>query len=85
VGDTGETARETAGASKDADDGAGKSGKQVTDHAAEAEVGDADPEQPDISARSTVAADHEEPHEDGDRPAREPRRAGLPRRKPRQW
>ncbi|GAA1867825.1 hypothetical protein [Asanoa iriomotensis] len=51
---------------------AGQAGKQVTEHAAEADLGAVD--QPDISARATVAAD------------RAPRRnRGLPRRKPREW
>jgi hypothetical protein len=50
----------------------------VTDHAAEAESEGGD--QPDISAQATVAADRQE-----QRSKRPPRRAGLPRRKPRTW
>jgi hypothetical protein len=58
-----------------------RAGKQVTEHAAEADAG-GDDDEPDISAQSTVAAD-----EETKKPARLPRRAGrgLPRRKPREW
>ncbi|HTF12648.1 MAG TPA: hypothetical protein VK659_31200 [Asanoa sp.] len=84
TGDVGEATQGVVGdTARDANAGdvaktAGQAGKQVTEHAAAADLGDAD--QPDISAQSTVAADQEEK-----RPARQPRRAGLPRRKPRQW
>jgi hypothetical protein len=57
-----------------------KAGKQVTDHAVEAETEAGD--EPDISAQSTVAADREEQRDNGSSP---PRHTGLPRRKPRTW